>query len=413
MVTRPATPAYRVSGMLVREHEFSVPLDHARPSETISVFAREIAEPGGGDRPFLVFFQGGPGHESPRPTSASEPLWLKRALRDYRVLMLDQRGTGRSTPIGPLPGLSAAQQAAYLTHFRADSIVRDAESIREALAVDRWSVLGQSFGGFCVVTYLSLAPSALREAFITGGLPPLGVPIDDIYRDLYGRVLERSRRYFARYPEDRERARAIERRLQRNDVLLPCGDTLTWSRFRQLGQGLGMSDGAERLHYLFELPLDSPGFLYDVERTLPFARNPLYAILHEACYADGGATNWSAQRVLPCDWTSSERFTSEMIYPWMFAEYGALAPLREAAELLAAQTWGPLYDVDRLRENDVPVSAILYLDDMYVARTFSERTAATIRGLRPWMTNEYEHNGLRVDGERILDRLIALAHEGT
>src|SRR5215213_5234603 len=100
--------------------------------------------------------------------------WLKRALDDYRILLLDQRGTGRSAPVGrDIPGATPAERAEYLTHFRADSIVRDAEWIRRELDVERWSVLGQSFGGFCVVTYLSLAPEGLREAFITGGLPPV------------------------------------------------------------------------------------------------------------------------------------------------------------------------------------------------------------------------------------------------
>jgi hypothetical protein len=34
-----------------------------------------------------------------------------------------------------------------------------------------------------------------------------------------------------------------------------------------------------------------------------------------------------------------------------------------------------------------------------------------VRGLRAWVTNEYEHNGLRADGERILARLIDLARD--
>jgi uncharacterized protein involved in copper resistance len=46
---------------------------------------------------------------------------------------------------------------------------------------------------------------------------------------------------------------------------------------------------------------------------------------------------------------------------------------------------------------------------MYVERGFSEETAAIIRGARAWITNEYQHNGLRVDGERVLGRLIDLA----
>jgi len=56
----------------------------------------------------------------------------------------------------------------YFTHAstpnnRADSIVRDAELVREALVpksncMGKWSILGQSFGGFCAITYLGLAP---------------------------------------------------------------------------------------------------------------------------------------------------------------------------------------------------------------------------------------------------------------
>jgi hypothetical protein len=51
----------------------------------------------------------------------------------------------------------------------------------------------------------------------------------------------------------------------------------------------------------------------------------------------------------------------------------------------------------------------VYAEDMYVERRFSEETAATIRGLRPWVTNEYDHNGLRAAGPEVLGRLIDLA----
>src|SRR5262249_54396035 len=157
-----------------------VPLDHAQPDgRRVTVFTREIADRDGLERPLLVFFEGGPGMEAHRPTvSPVGPAWLKRALKDYRVLLLDQRGTGRSTPVGALEGLTSPEQAEYLSHFRADSIVRDAELIREELGVERWSILGQSFGGFCVTAYLSHAGESLREAFTTGGLPPVGVHTD-------------------------------------------------------------------------------------------------------------------------------------------------------------------------------------------------------------------------------------------
>ncbi len=400
---------------MLTEHEFSVPLDHAAPGgERISVFAREVADPDGRDRPFLVYLQGGPGSEAPRPTRRpTAPAWLDRALQEFRVLMLDQRGTGRSTPVGGLPGLAPQQQADYLAHFRADAIVRDAEWIRRELGVDRWSVLGQSFGGFCVTTYLSIAPDGLREAFLTGGLPPLGRPVDDVYRATYERVRERSRRYYERYPGDRERMRQLRLRLDAEDVRLPGGDPLTGRRLRQLGLDLGMGTGAERLHNLLELPPDSPAFRHDVDAAGRFGRNPLYAVIHEACYADGSATRWSAERLLPPAYEDPTLFTGEHVYPWMFSEYAALAPLREAADLLAEREWPRLYDPDQLRRNEVPVAAIAYAEDMYVERAFSEETAREVRGLRLWLTNEYDHDGLRADGERILGRLIDLARDGT
>src|SRR4051794_4177039 len=328
----------RTHGLVLTEHELGVPLDHAPPDgERITLFAREVAAPDGLDKPFLVYLQGGPGFEAPRPARhPSSPGWLDRALEDYRVLMLDQRGTGRSTPVGTgLPG-TPQEQAAYLTHFRADSIVRDCELVREALGSPPWSVLGQSFGGFCVTTYLSLAPDGLREAFITGGLPPLGLPVDEIYRATYARMLERNRRYYERYPQDRLRVRRLMERLAAEDFRLPTGDRLTPRRLRTLGNELGMSDGLEKLHYILELPPDSPAFRHDATPGMGFARNPIYAIIHEACYADGGSTRWAGERVMPEEYaTTPELLTGEHVFPWLFEDYAALRPLREAAEILA------------------------------------------------------------------------------
>ena len=398
-------------GLVAIEHSFEVPLDHADPAgERITVFARELADPDGRDRPFLLYFQGGPGFEAPRPTRRpNAPGWLDRALRDFRVLMLDQRGTGRSSPIGALAGLNAQQQADYLAHFRADSIVRDAEWIRRELGGERWSVLGQSFGGFIVMTYLSLAPEGLREALITGGIPPLGPRIDEVYARTYERVLMRNRRYYERYPADRERVLRLHDLIEGGSVVLPSGDRMTWRRFRQLGQMLGMSDGAERLHYMLELPPSSPAFLHDVDAAILFPRDPIYAILHEASWADGGTTRWSAERVLPDAFDAPELFTGEHVYSWMFSDYAALMPLREASQLLADREWPRLYDDEVLRSNGVPAAAAIYAEDMYVERSFSEETAARTRGLRPWVTNEYEHNAIRADGDRVLGRLLDLA----
>jgi pimeloyl-ACP methyl ester carboxylesterase len=311
--------------------------------------------------------------------------------------------------VGPeIPGGGPPAQAAYLAHFRADSIVRDAEHIRRELGVDRWTVLGQSFGGFTTLTYLSLAPAGLAAAIITGGLSPVGRPPDDVYRATWVRLLEKNRAYFLRYPGDRARVAAILDRLDAEDVRLPSGDRLTARRFRQLGMWLGDSAGWELLHHVIELPLGSPAFLYDAEAGSRWGRNPLYATLHESSYADGFPTRWSAARVLPAEVEERRYFTAEHVFPWMWEDYGRLRPHRAAAELLAEHPWPRLYDADRLRRTEVPVAATIYVDDLYVDRDFAMETAALVRGLRPWITNEYEHNGLRAHGERVLGRLIDL-----
>jgi hypothetical protein len=172
---------------------------------------------------------------------------------------------------------------------------------------------------------------------------------------------------------------------------------------------LGDSAGFELLHHLLELPFGSAAFLHDVDGAVRFARNPIYATLHESSYADGVPTRWSAARLLPEEIIAEGYFTAEHIFPWMWEDYGALRPHAAAADLLANHAWPRLYDAERLRHNDVPVAATIYVHDLYVERAFAEETAAAIRGLRPWITNELEHNGLRADGERVLDRLIGLA----
>jgi pimeloyl-ACP methyl ester carboxylesterase len=414
--------SYYQTGTVVTDHTFPVPLDHSRPDgEQIEVFAREIAATADRDLPWLLFLQGGPGFAAQRPSGREG--WLDRALRDYRVLLLDQRGTGRSTPVSAASLATrgdAAAQAGYLTHFRADSIAGDAELIRRSLAGGApWTVLGQSFGGFCTVSYLSFAPHGIRQALITGGLPCLTARAEDVYRATYPRVAAKNAAHYARYPGDAEIAADIAGYLAAREVRLPDGARLTVEAFQSLGRVLGTGSGSDRLHYLLESAFEgaalSQAWLYDIQQRLSFAGAPLYAILHEACYSQGHATAWAAHRVrgeFPEFAPDADPllFIGEMMYPWMLEHDPVLRPMRAAAELLAQRDdWPPLYDPARLAACEVPVAAAVYHDDMYVDFGLSMRTASQIRGLRAWVTNEYEHDGLRVSGGRVLDRLIAMA----
>jgi hypothetical protein len=320
---------------------------------------------------------------------------------------------------------SAQAQADYLRHFRADAIVHDAEMFRKQLLGERtrWTVLGQSFGGFCIGTYLSFAPDGLDGAMITAGLPPVDVPIDDVYRATYRRVIEQNRRYYERYPDDGERVQEIVDYLARNEVELPGGGILTPRRFQQLGIVFGEQNGFEQVHYLIEGAFVQGArgrelayaFLRGVEKAQGFETSPIFALLHEAIYLEGAASRWSAERIrteypaFSLDGFNPPYFTGEMIYPWMFDDYRYLRPLKETAEILAQiEDWPPLYDSAALAANTVPCVATICYEDMYVEQQFAEQTAKLIRGTRTWLTNELAHSALRMEGEKVFSRLMAM-----
>jgi len=377
------------------------------------VFARVVTAEGGETKPYLVFLQGGPGHEAGRPTPNNPP-WLKRALEDYQVVLLDQRGTGRSTPVSspslsPLAGLDDAAQAAYLTHLRADEIVNDCELLRESLGATTWTTLGQSFGGFTTLNYLSRFPESLAGALITGGLSAVGRPIDDVYAATWQIMIAKSEAYYRHFPSDRARVRELGALCAQGAVRLPNGDPVSPERFRTIGSNLGVQGGVETIHYLLELDHESSAFRHDLMGALPFGgRNPLYAVFHESSYADGVATRWSAERTMP-DRVRDDvtLLAGEHLHRSLFAEDSDLAPFAGVADRLAEHEWNQLYFPEVLAQADVPVAASVYHGDAFVPVQFSLETAALLPDCRTWVTSEYEHNGLRAD-PAVLDHLIGL-----
>jgi proline iminopeptidase len=285
-------------------------------------------------------------------------------------------------------------------------------------------MLGQSYGGFLTLTYLSRAPEGVAAAFVTGGLAGLTAGAPEVYERTQPRVVAKNARYRERYPQDVERVARVADRLAAGDVRLPGGDLLSVERFQSLGMDLGMKPGFERVHWIIDEAFDdgSPDeltdtFLAAVEQETGFAANPLYAVLHESIYAQSstGATAWAAQQVRDGDprFATDARpllFTGEMIYPWMFEQVAALRPFREAAEALAERTeWDNLYDPARLAANEIPVEAAVYFDDMFVDAELSLATAAHVGNARAWVTNEFEHDGLRLGDvfPRLLERMDA------
>ncbi|KAJ5557463.1 Proline iminopeptidase [Penicillium frequentans] len=431
--------------MRVAEWFFDVPVDYNKlPSEggsTLRLFARSVSrldtpveqqpkEESKAPISWLLYLQGGPGFGCGPPQNYA---WVEPVLsKGYQVMFMDQRGTGLSQTItaGTLARQgNPIQQAEYLKHFRADNIVNDCEAIRQYLTQDypedqrKWSIMGQSFGGFCATTYLSKYPHSLKEAFICAGLPPLVNDPDPVYARTYEKVLERNKVYYSKYPEDIERVKTIMKYLTANKVALPSG-WLTPARFQQLGLLFGFHGGIDTVHdVVLRACSDLEIFDSFTQPTLAtidgnggMDNNIIYAILHEAIYCQGKSSRWSADRKVKQDIrfkTDGSQpeiyFTGEMVFPDMLDSYSELNKIREAAEILAkTEDWPALYNEDVLAQNEVPVYAATYIDDMYVHYDLASQTAAKIKGTKQFITNTMYHDALRSKSGEVMRQLFAL-----
>lgn len=419
---------YFLPGLWVCERELSVPLDwRATNSAQIRVFWREVtsaANKNKADLPLLLFLQGGPGGKSPYPSLSVA--WLQEAVQDYRVILLDQRGTGRSSPVAARLMASMSPEAGrdYLLNFRADSIVRDCEAIRKQVyGGEKWETLGQSFGGFITLSYLSFAPEGLAACYLTGGLAAITHTADELYRRTYAQVAAKNQQFFDLFPQDKVILRSITDILRAQEIRLPDGDRLTVKRLQHLGIRFGMLPGFEQIHWLLDSAFAgsdgdrlSDTFLEAVMQQTSFASNPLYAVLQESIYAQGKqVTAWAAERVRAEFSEFSEDatdvfFTGEMIYSWMFEEIKSLHGFTPAANALATfDNYPPLYDISALQQNTVPVAAAVYYHDMYVPREYALETARLVKGCKTWITSEYEHDGLR-QSPAVFQHLKRLVH---
>lgn len=379
-----------------------------------TVFARVLGDPAA---PALLYLQGGPGFPAPRQRFE----WVTHALeRGYQVVLLDQRGTGRSTRIdAATPSLIDAK---VLTQLRADEIVADAEALREEMGLDRWDVLGQSFGGFCLMHYLAAHPDSVGRALFTGGVPSIGEGADEVYRATFAKLKRRHLQFDEAYPDAERMVREVCRHLEAQEELLPTGERLSARRLRTVGIELGREGGFESLARLFEASFHPNGrlrtdFLAEVGERVSFAKGPLYAAVHESIYGGTvpGATNWAAERVSrelagfhPDASPDDEEFylTGEHIFPFQFDEDPALRPFKQVAhELAAKDDWSNLYAG---LGSDYDAYAAVYTDDIFVPRELSLQTASAI-GAQVFETDAYQHDGLRRHGAAVLGRLLDMA----
>lgn len=433
-----------------------MPKDYSNPSQgTIQLFARSVTrheKPAAAltdeelrkksQKPYFVYLQGGPGC----PCAPPQNSYITNAVLDkgYQMLYLDQRGTGLSTPVSAatlsLQG-DAHRQADYLKLFRADSIVKDCEAIRKTLTEDypaelkKWSIFGQSFGGFCVLNYLSKFPNGLREAFTSGGLAPVARTVDQVYKATFQKVIERNKKYYSKYPEDIDVVHGLAFHIKsKGGLSLPSGGVLTVRGLLTLGRNFGMHGGLDVVHDLIlRASTDLKQFqfitrptLSAIESALSFDDMVLYALLHEPTYCQREeSSNWGAERVgrtlREFQWLSGSPqsassvremplyFSGEMIYPFLFDLFPELEKLRNVAEILAKYSgWPELYDEWQLARNEVPLYAATFVDDMYVDFGLAQETAKLVKNCKQYITNGMYHDAIRSKTDEIMKELFTL-----
>lgn len=456
-------------GLLNQRVVFEAPLSYKSDLGTISIVANitqkydkklhadsanssKIAFPK--DPKPIAYLQGGPGFPCAVPVSNSS---FTKFLIDkgYQIIYYDQRGTGLSSPIevasliavfneGNQQLDSTQRLLDYILHFRADSIVEDMELVRKALLGNKkWLLLGQSYGGFCSFTYLSMYPGSLEAVMLTGGVPPIGFSADHVYKQTYQRTKERNVHYYKKYPQDVRRVKQILAYLAANKVTLPNGGVLSVERFQLLGIRFGATGGTDGLHLIvtelwwaiekFGRPTYS--ILNTIQNDSSFDTNVIYALFQEAIYCDGNGassvqqSNWAADRTryLPGneDFVFSENkisteepvfFTGEMVFKSMYEDYLELVPLKDLAYALHDNSlWSALYNTDVLLTitwEKVPVVAATYYYDQYVdfdtTMTVKKNVFQDNGNLKQYITSEFFHNGLRADPEKVLGSLHKL-----
>jgi hypothetical protein len=460
----------------------------------------------------VLYLQGGPGFGAPVPINGiglgEQSSWIGAALsKGYkRIVLMDQRGTGRSTTITKQTlqkrfpdlfllddhvdsvvkeGVSTHQSintemesfmgshrnevdkvkealkeaTEFMTHFRADNIVKDAEAIKDALLLASegsvselntppkpWGLaLGQSFGGFCMMSYLSVIPHPPSICLLTGGVAPMLTHVDDVYASLRDRVKERNMKYYERYPCDIDVVKRIVSRLVKDPQVLPSGGILTARRFLQVGISLGGSPSSfASLHSLFSNAFVSEedydftkAFLKEMDSIQPFDDHPIYYLLHESIYADSTSgcqqTAWSAHRAydqdkdfqFSCKLNKDEPvlLTGEVIFPWMsdgdYAELSGFGMRALAHAIAEKNDWRPLYNSENMRKalavdgtGTSKAAAALYYDDMYVDFDIAMKVVKRgqpLENCKVWISNEYQHSGLRDDGSSIFNKLLGMA----
>ena len=168
-----------------------------------------------------VVLHGGPG------TGCSPGMRRMFDPRAYRVVLFDQRQSGRSTP-------DAADYATDLSTNTTPNLIADIERLREHLGIARWLVFGGSWGSTLGLAYAQQHPQRVSEVVLMGVTSSRRFEIDWLYRHVGRLFPEQFARFRAGVPpaeRDGDLVAAYHRLLEDPDPDVRAEAAAQWCRW--------------------------------------------------------------------------------------------------------------------------------------------------------------------------------------
>lgn len=162
----------------------------------------------------VVLLHGGPGAGcSPKMRRFHDPA-------KYRIVLFDQRGSGRSTPHADLVDNSTWH------------LVADIEALRERLHIDTWQVFGGSWGSTLALAYAQKHPTRVAEMVLRGIFMLRRWELEWFYQEGASRLFPDAwQHYLAAIPvaERHDLISAFHRRLTSDDEATRLAAARAWS----------------------------------------------------------------------------------------------------------------------------------------------------------------------------------------
>ncbi len=236
-----------------------------RVSDLHELHVEEVGNPEG--KP-VVFLHGGPGAGiSPSHRRLFDPSF-------WRVVLFDQRGSGKSTPLGEL-----AENTTW-------DLVADTERIRHELGIERWLVFGGSWGSTLALAYAEKHPDRVQGLILRGIFLSreaeirwtMGGGVQRIYPDGW-------RDFLSLLDEDERRdpLAAYHRRLTSADPAVRLAASRSWNLWE---------DRASYLVPKLEPPSDA-----DAEKDVALSRIEAHYFVNESFFSPGDQLLRDARRL--------------------------------------------------------------------------------------------------------------------